>query len=114
MKKILTLLLFSFALVPALFAQDATSAAAFAALGAGLAIGIAALGGGIGQGLASASALEGISRNPGASDKIFVPMIIGLALFIESLVIYALLIAKFKIALLREKNVLFFHQDKRA
>ena len=85
MKKILTLLLFSFALVPALFAQDATSAAAFAALGAGLAIGIAALGGGIGQGLASASALEGISRNPGASDKIFVPMIIGLAL-IESLV----------------------------
>ena len=92
MKKILTLLLFSFALVPALFAQDATSAAAFAALGAGLAIGIAALGGGIGQGLASASALEGISRNPGASDKIFVPMIIGLAL-IESLVIYALLIA---------------------
>ncbi len=92
MKKLLALLLFSFVLVPALFAQDATSAAAFAALGAGLAIGIAALGGGIGQGLASASALEGISRNPGASDKIFVPMIIGLAL-IESLVIYALLIA---------------------
>ncbi|MBI2646392.1 MAG: ATP synthase F0 subunit C, partial [Deltaproteobacteria bacterium] len=45
-----------------------------------------------GQGKAAASALEGIARNPGASDKIFVPMIIGLAL-IESLVIYALVIA---------------------
>ncbi len=63
-----------------------------AAIGAGLAIGIGALGGGIGQGLAVSAALEGIGRNPGSSDKIFVPMIIGLAL-IESLVIYALLIA---------------------
>ncbi|MBW2710244.1 MAG: ATP synthase F0 subunit C, partial [Deltaproteobacteria bacterium] len=34
----------------------------------------------------------GIGRNPGSADKIFTPMIIGLAL-IESLVIYALLIA---------------------
>ena len=63
-----------------------------AALGAGLAIGIAAFGGGMGQGKAVSAALEGIARNPGSSDKIFVPMIIGLAL-IESLVIYALLIA---------------------
>ena len=63
-----------------------------AAIGAGLAIGLAALGGSLGQGKAVYSALEGISRNPGAKDNIFVPMIIGLAL-IESLVIYALLIA---------------------
>lgn len=63
-----------------------------AAIGAGLAIGLAALGGSLGQGKAVYSALEGISRNPGAGDKVFVPMIIGLAL-IESLVIYALLIA---------------------
>ena len=62
------------------------------ALGAGLAIGIAALGGGIGQGMAMRGALEGIARNPNATDKIFTPMIIGLAL-IESLVIYALVIA---------------------
>ena len=62
------------------------------ALGAGLGIGIAAAGGGIGQGLAVSSALEGIARNPNASDKIFTPMIVGLAL-IESLVIYALVIA---------------------
>ena len=57
-----------------------------------MAIGIAALGGGIGQGLAMRGALEGIARNPNATDKIFTPMIIGLAL-IESLVIYALVIA---------------------
>jgi F-type H+-transporting ATPase subunit c len=62
------------------------------ALGAGIAIGVAALGGGIGQGLAVSSALEGIARNPSAADKIFTPMIIGLAL-IESLVIYGLVIA---------------------
>lgn len=62
------------------------------AVGAGLAIGIAAAFGGLGQGRATAAALDGIARNPGAASKIQTPMIIGLAL-IESLVIYALLIA---------------------
>jgi F-type H+-transporting ATPase subunit c len=62
------------------------------ALGAGLGIGLAALGGGIGQGRAAGSALDGIARNPGAAGQIRGPMILGLAL-IESLVIYALLIA---------------------
>lgn len=62
------------------------------ALGAGLGIGIAAAVAGYGQGIATAAALTGIARNPGASSKILTPMIIGLAL-IESLVIYALLIA---------------------
>ena len=61
-------------------------------IGAGLSIGLAALGGGIGQGRTAGSALDGISRNPGASGKMFVPMILGLVL-IESLVIYALLIS---------------------
>ena len=61
-------------------------------LAAGIAIGLAALGGSIGQGMAASGALQGIARNPSASDKIFTPMIIGLAL-IESLVIYALVIA---------------------
>ena len=76
------------------FAQggaDATAWQGYAAIGAGLAVGLAAFGGGIGQGRAAGSALEGIARNPQASDKIFTPMIIGLAL-IESLVIYGLLI----------------------
>jgi len=62
------------------------------ALAAGLAIGLAAFGGSLGQGRAAGAALEGIARNPNASGKIFVPMILGLAL-IESLVIYALIVA---------------------
>lgn len=64
----------------------------FAGLAAGLAIGIAAAGCGIGQGRAGAAALDGIARNPTASDKLFTPMILVLAL-IESLCIYALVIA---------------------
>ena len=71
---------------------DSGLAIAGVALGAGLAIGLGAFGGGLGQGKAAAAALEGIARNPGAAAKIQTPMIIGLAL-IESLVIYALLIA---------------------
>ena len=61
-------------------------------ISAALAIGLAALGGALGQGRAAAAALDGIARNPQASGKIFVPMIVALAL-IESLVIYGLLIA---------------------
>ena len=85
------------------FAADAAPTAAdylkgsergFIGLGAGLAIGLAAIGCALGQGRASAAALEGIARNPQAADKIFTPMIIGLAL-IESLCIYGLLIAIF-------------------
>lgn len=62
------------------------------AIGAGLAIGAAALGGALGQGRATAAALEGISRNPGAASRIQTPMILGLAL-IESLVLFALVVA---------------------
>jgi len=84
-------------LAPAAFAAtDAEGAGAGwkmgLGVGAGLSIGLAALGGGIGQGRTAGSALDGISRNPGASGKMFVPMILGLVL-IESLVIYALLIS---------------------
>jgi F-type H+-transporting ATPase subunit c len=67
---------------------------AWAAGGAGLAIGLGVLGGAIGQGRAAAAALEGISRNPGASARIQTPMILGLAL-IESLVLLAFVIAFF-------------------
>lgn len=89
--------LFQFALVtfvaaPA-FAEGAVSGSAAAA--AAFAIAVAAFGGAIGQGRAAAAALEGIARNPGAKGDIFTPMILALAL-IESLVIYALLVA-FKI-----------------
>lgn len=62
------------------------------AISSGLAIAIAAFGGALGQSRAAAAALDGIARNPGASGKVQTPMIIALAL-IESLVIYALVIA---------------------
>src|SRR5512145_2697250 len=80
------------------WAQGAPAAAndwdakSWAALAAGIAIGLAVLGGAMGQGRAAASAVEGISRNPGAASKIQQAMIIGLAL-IESLVLFAFAIA---------------------
>ncbi len=78
------------------FAQDAAAnsfdAQAWGLCAAGFGIGIAAFGGALGQGKAAAAALDGIARNPNASGKLFVPMILGLAL-IESLVLFALVIA---------------------
>jgi F-type H+-transporting ATPase subunit c len=84
-------------LVPlAAFAQEGGASAfnerdKWIAVAAALGVSIAAFGGALGQGRAAASALDGIARNPSASDKIFTPMIIGLAL-IESLVIYSLVV----------------------
>ena len=92
MKKLLLFIGLMAVGVPLYAAEYGEMATFGIALGAGLAIGIAALGGGIGQGMAMRGALEGIARNPNATDKIFTPMIIGLAL-IESLVIYGLVIA---------------------
>lgn len=89
-----------FAALPA-FAEEAVTAAATAvatgnqayyAISAALAIGVAALGGALGQGKIGSSAMDGIARNPQSRGEMFVPMIIGLAL-IESLVIYALVVA---------------------
>lgn len=87
------------------FAEGGTTAAAQggwywgAAIGAGLAIALGAFGGALAQGRAAAAALEGIARNPGAKGDVQTPMIIALA-FIESLVIYALLIAYMLVSLL--------------
>jgi F-type H+-transporting ATPase subunit c len=64
----------------------------YLALASGFGIALAAFGGALAQGKAASAALEGIARNPGASGKILTPMILALAL-IESLVIYALIIA---------------------
>lgn len=61
-------------------------------LAAGIGMGIGTVGTGIGQGLAVKSAVEGVSRNPGASGKILTNMMIGLAM-IESLAIYALVVS---------------------
>lgn len=81
------------------FADEAVKAAtnendvhAWAAAAAGFAIAIAALGGTTGQGRSVSAAVEGISRNPGATARIQTAMILGLAM-IESLVLFALVIA---------------------
>jgi F-type H+-transporting ATPase subunit c len=59
---------------------------------AGFAIAIAAIGTSYAQGISIRGAVEGTARNPEASGKITVTMIIGLAL-IESLCIYTLVVA---------------------
>jgi F-type H+-transporting ATPase subunit c len=56
-----------------------------------LGMGLAAFGGGMGQGRAAGAALEGICRNPNSADKVFTPMLLGLA-FIESLVIFTFVV----------------------
>src|SRR2546427_7704371 len=50
------------------------------ALAGGLGLGIAAFGAGLGQGRATAAAMESIGRNPNSADRIFTPLIVGLAL----------------------------------
>lgn len=72
--------------------QVVGSARGMTAMAAAIAIGLAVLGGTTGQAKTAAQDLEGISRNPSAQDKMFVPMILGLAL-IESLVLFAFVIA---------------------
>ena len=79
-------------LTPTLAFADDGSGKGLIAIGAGIAMGVAAMGGTLGQGKAVGSALDSIGRNPSASGKIFVPMILGLAL-IESLVIFSFVIA---------------------
>lgn len=87
----------------AAFAQEAADPAALAAVtrldiqkwiavAAGFGMAIAAFGGALSQSRAATAALEGIARNPNAADKIFTPMLLALA-FIESLVLFTLLIA---------------------
>lgn len=61
-------------------------------LGAALVLGLAAFAGAFGQARAIAAACTSMGRNPGAAGPVRITMIIGVA-FIESLVIYALVIA---------------------
>lgn len=61
-------------------------------LAAGLAIGLGAIGPGIGLGIAVSKAMEALGRNPDASNVIFVPYVLGIALA-EAVAIYALVTA---------------------
>jgi F-type H+-transporting ATPase subunit c len=93
-KALLLVSMFSLIGASAAMAQEGAvnSGDPYKSLASAIAIAVAAFGGALGQGQTAKAALEGIARNPAAQPKIFVPMIIGLAL-IESLVIYALIIA---------------------
>ena len=64
----------------------------FAPVGKGLAIGLSAVGAGIGIGLIGGRAMEAIGRNPEATGKVLVPMLIASA-FAEAVAIYGLVIA---------------------
>ncbi|HEX8070443.1 MAG TPA: ATP synthase F0 subunit C [Pyrinomonadaceae bacterium] len=72
-------------------ADNANTVAKWAKLAAGIGFAIAAGLGALGQSRVAASAAEGAARNPGASGRIQILMIIGLA-FIETLVIFTLVI----------------------
>lgn len=62
------------------------------AIAAAIAIGLSAAAGAIGMGMAIAKALEGISRQPEAEGKIRTTLMLGLV-FVETAIIYALVIA---------------------
>jgi F-type H+-transporting ATPase subunit c len=63
-----------------------------AAIAAAIAIGLGTIGTGIGQGIAVGNAVDAMGRNPEAAKTVQTALLIGLA-FIESLCIYALLVA---------------------
>ncbi|MFP4212566.1 MAG: ATP synthase F0 subunit C [Desulfohalobiaceae bacterium] len=95
MRKVILVLLATLAMVfsagSAFAAEADASVISNIALATALGMGIAAFGCGIGQGMGLKAACEGTARNPEASGKLTVTMLIGLAM-IESLAIYALVV----------------------
>ncbi len=72
------------------WAAEAAGGTSAGPLGIGLGLlglGLGVAGAGLGQGVAANSALNGAARNPGASDRIQLMLLISLA-FMESLVIF--------------------------
>lgn len=72
--------------------EAADSSLGLKAVAAGIGVGLAALGGAIGMGLAVSKSSEGIARQPEAEGKIRSTLMIGLV-FIETAIIYALVVA---------------------
>ena len=62
------------------------------AIAAGLAVALAVIGAALGQGRVGAAAMESIGRNPNAADRIFLPLVLALAL-LEALGLYGFVIA---------------------
>lgn len=61
-------------------------------IASGIAIGLTGLGGALAMGMAISKAADGISRQPEADNKIRTTLMLGLV-FIETVVIYALIVA---------------------
>ncbi len=78
-------------LLTTIFAVDGSIASGLAYLGAGIAV-LTGFGSGIGEGMAAAKAVEAVGRQPEASGKITVTMIIGCAIA-ETSALYGLIIA---------------------
>jgi len=62
------------------------------AIAAAVAVAIAGFGAALGQGRVGAAAMESIGRNPNAADKLFLPLVLTLAL-LEALALYGFVIA---------------------
>lgn len=62
------------------------------AIAAGLAVAVAGFGAALGQGRVGAAAMESIGRNPNAADRLFLPLVLTLAL-LEALALYGFVIA---------------------
>ncbi len=73
-------------------AAGADSKSVAIAISAGVAVAIAAFGAALGQGRVGASAMESIGRNPNAADRLFLPLVLTLAL-LEALALYGFVIA---------------------
>lgn len=72
--------------------ENATDSTGNKAMAAALCVGLAAVAGAIGMGWAIAKSNEGISRQPEAEGKIRTSLMLGLV-FIETAIIYALIVA---------------------
>jgi F-type H+-transporting ATPase subunit c len=77
------------AAAPAAGADGARIAIAFSA---SLAVAIGAFGAALGQGRVGAAARASIGRNPNAADRLFLPLVLALAL-LEALALYGFVIA---------------------
>jgi F-type H+-transporting ATPase subunit c len=89
----------AFLLASPAFAQaagNASPAAQWVPLAAGLSMALAAGLCGLAQGKATASSAEALARNPGARPGIFIFLILGLA-FIESLALFTFVIIFLKV-----------------
>jgi F-type H+-transporting ATPase subunit c len=73
-------------------AGDDSQTKAAIAIAAGLGVAVAAFGAALGQGRVGAAAMESIGRNPNSADRLFLPLVLTLAL-LEALALYGFVIA---------------------